>query len=85
MFQFSVNQTNDENLIEEAHDICYELPDGNAAKPYPLDNVYENIKTPTAMPTISPTRRATWKATELNTRLIGMIFFAMSIFSVCMW
>ena len=103
LFQCSINKTKDENLIEGAHGICDELPDGNAAEPYPLDNVYENTKTPTVIPTTSPTTaipttspttaipstspasRATCQAKELNTRLTGMIFFAMSIFSVCMW
>jgi hypothetical protein len=38
----SVNKTNDANLIQGAHGLCDNLPDGTTAKKYSLDNVYDN-------------------------------------------
>ena len=92
-------------MIEGAHGICDELPDGNTSKPYPLDHVYENIEatsTPRGMPETStlggmPTtsttgsmsttsaNRPTSQATRQNKIWNTMIFFPLSICSVCIW
>ena len=64
-------------MIEGAHGICDELPDGNTAKPYPLDHVYENIEATTSSANLS-----TCQAARLNKIWNAMIFIAVSICSV---
>ena len=39
---YSVNKTNNAELIQGAHGMCEHLPDGTKAKTYSLDNVYES-------------------------------------------
>ena len=62
-------------MIEGAHGICDELPDGNTAKPYPLDQVYENIEA------TSSANLSTCQAARLNKIWNAMIFIAVSICS----
>ena len=71
-------------MIEGAHGICDELPDGNTAKKYPLDQVYKNIEatsTPGGMSTTSSANLSTSKAARLNKIWNAMIFIAVSICS----
>ena len=69
-------------MLEGAHGICDELPDGKAAKPYPLDQVYENIEAASTPATTSSANLSTYQAARLNKIWNAMIFIAVSICSV---
>ena len=84
-------------MIRGAHGICDELPHSNTAKPYPLDQVYENIEatstsggmpessTPRGKSTKSSANRPTSEAARPNKIWNAMIFFTLSICSVYIW
>ena len=39
-----MNQIDNKKLLDQVHDICAKLPDGEKLKLFPLNNVYETVK-----------------------------------------
>ena len=49
---YSVNKTNNETVVHAAYSLCESFPDEDAARKYPLANVYQVVET-TSLPSFS--------------------------------
>ena len=68
-----------------AYSVCESFPDGNPAKAYPLDNVYETIEATSVPNEVDSTKRPTSKAGTLNSRMNELAFLVLSILLISMY